>query len=292
MTINDIDSGAVSVTRVIDLDRFDLPLHVLFPSAGLDEFRSADLLAPDHIDIGAGTIKLAVQSFLIRIGKLTILVDTCVGEHKTRTRRPDWNNRSETQYLANLHAAGCRPEDVDVVLCTHLHADHVGWNTRLDSGRWVPTFANARYVVSGDELDHWTRAMETEPDINHGSFRDSVLPIIEHRKLHRAAPGDHVAEGASLIALPGHTAGQIGLDLDIGGFQAVLCGDAIHSPIQVLFPHWSSAFCFDKMLATATRTYLLQRAVSEDLLLLLAHLRGRGLRVAERGGGFTPLIET
>src|SRR5690349_21673030 len=137
--------GTASVHRVIDLDPFTIPLGFIFPGATIEALAPyKDLLAPIHVDFDNGAALIAIQSHLIRFGGKTILLDACVGEHKARPLRPDWNQRTATSYLANLAAAGVTPDDIDIVMCTHLHADHVGWNTRLESGRWVPTFPKAR----------------------------------------------------------------------------------------------------------------------------------------------------
>ena len=146
-------------------------------------------------------------------------------------------------------------------MCTHLHADHVGWNTRLDSGRWVPTFANARYVMSQTEIDHRAGEAAAKPEANHGSFQDSVLPVVERGLVTTVEAGAEIADGARLLALPGHAPGQIGLEFAAGnGERVVFCGDAIHSPAQVFQPEWSSAFCHDQSLARTTRRALLERA--------------------------------
>ncbi len=168
-------------------------------------------------------------------------------------------------YLANLAAAGCTPEDIDIVMCTHLHADHLGWNTRLQSGRWVPTFPNARYVMTQREIDQRAQDAAQSPQANHGSYQDSVLPVLDAGLAKVARPGDEIAEGITIIDLAGHSPGQIGLDLAADAeSQLLFCGDAIHSPVQVFHPKWSSNFCFDRAQAVDTRRMLLQRAVTED----------------------------
>jgi len=285
--------GDVTVHRVIDLDPFAIPLDVLFPGATLAQLRPiADLLAQDHVDFAAGKVLLAIQSHLLRFAGKTILIDACVGEHKSRPLRPEWNARSGTRYLANLATAGCAPEDIDIVMCTHLHADHVGWNTRLESGRWLPTFPNARYVMSQREIDQRARDAAQSPQANHGSYQDSVLPVLQGGLAQVAQAGEQIAEGMTIVDLAGHAPGQIGLDVATdAGSHLLFCGDAIHSPAQVFQPEWSSGFCFDRAQAANTRRMLLQRAASEDLLLLPAHLRGAGMRIAEKGGAFVPTIE-
>jgi glyoxylase-like metal-dependent hydrolase (beta-lactamase superfamily II) len=286
-------AGATSVHRVVDLDPGVFALNALFPDAVLDELKPyAAVLADTHVDFGAGNVLLAIQSHLIRFAGKTILIDACVGEHKSRPLRPHWNQRTDTRYLANLAAAGCTPDDIDIVMCTHLHADHVGWNTRQQSGQWVPTFPNARYLMSQREIDQRAQEAAADPQANHGSYQDSVLPILERGMAKTVKPGDEIADGAAIIDLAGHAPGQIGLDLIAdAGARVVFCGDAIHSPLQVYRPEWSSAFCFDADHSARTRRALLQRAAGENLLLMLAHLRGTTMRITEKAAGFAPIID-
>ena len=285
--------GGATIHRVVDLDTFSIPIGVLFPGATGEQISpAARVLANQHFDFSTEKVLLAIQSHLVCFAGKTILVDACVGEQKTRPQRPEWNERAGTHYLANLAAAGCLPEDVDFVMCTHLHADHVGWNTRLQSGRWVPTFPNARYIMSQREINQRSKEAAQSPVANHGSYQDSVLPIIEAGLTEVKQAGDLVADGAVLIDLAGHAPGQIGLDLATGAHAHVLfCGDAIHSPLQVFPPDWSSGFCFDRAHAARTRRMLLERAAGENLLLMPAHLRGSGMRIAEKKGDYVPLIE-
>jgi glyoxylase-like metal-dependent hydrolase (beta-lactamase superfamily II) len=287
--------GRVSVQRVVDLDPFAIPVGVLFPGVTVEQINPAarPLLADLHFDFAAGNVLLAIQSYLVRFAGKMILIDTCVGEHKPRPLRPDWNLRAGTRYLANLAACGCAPEDVDIVMCTHLHADHVGWNTQLKSGRWVPTFPNAHYVMSQREADQRAHEAAQSPAANHGSYQDSVAPIFEAGLSRTIEPGGEIVEGASIVDLAGHAPGQIGLELARDAHSRFLfCGDAIHSPLQVFHPDWSSGFCFDREHAARTRLALLQRAAGESLHLMPAHLRATAMRIDHRNGGFIPLVES
>jgi glyoxylase-like metal-dependent hydrolase (beta-lactamase superfamily II) len=280
--------GSVTVHRIVDIDPFVLPLKVLFPDATMDALSPARaLLDGRHVDIAGGTVLLAIQSHLIRLGGKTILIDACVGEHKPRPARPEWNLRANTRYLCNLAAAGCAPADIDMVMCTHLHADHVGWNTMLKSGDWVPTFPNARYVMSQIEIDHRAEQAATSAQANHGSFQDSVMPLLDYGVVTIAAAGDEIAENARIVALPGHAPGQIGLELTAGA-RLLFCGDAMHSPAQVLCPEWSSAFCHDRAQAAETRRRLLERCAGNDIMLLPAHLRAAAMRIEDAAGRFRP----
>ncbi len=141
-----------------------------------------------------------------------ILIDACVGEHKERPTRPLLNQRKATGFIARLAKLGLRPEDIDVVFCTHLHVDHVGWNTKLDNGRWVPTFPKARYLFGRKELDHWM-GQPNRAEVGGGSFVDSVIPIVEAKQCDLVDDGHDLGKGLSLCLLPGHTPGQLGLDV-------------------------------------------------------------------------------
>lgn len=287
--------GEAEIRTVVDLPRFTLPLGFIFPGAALDTVAGdRALLAPDHVDYEAGEVLLALQSHVVRVAGLTILVDTCVGEHKERPRRAEWHRRGATGYLDRLAGLGIAPEAVDIVLCTHLHADHVGWNTRLVDGRWVPTFPRARYLIGRTELAHWQeRRAEagTADAVNHGSLDDSVLPVVEAGRATLVEGGHEVGRGLTLVPLAGHSPGQLGLKVGAGAEAALFCGDAIHSPVQVLQPRWSSTFCDDPEAAAETRASLLAEAAETGATIVPAHLRGAlGMRVRVRGAGFEPIF--
>lgn len=285
--------GDVVIERCVDLDPFALPAATLLPGAALEVLRPhAARLAPDHVDFDAGTILLAVQSHVLRVDGRVVLVDTCVGEGKERPRLSAWHRRAGTQYLARLAALGLRPEDVDTVLCTHLHADHVGWNTRLEDGRWVPTFPRARTLIGEQELAATEARLAREPagSVSHGAFADSVAPLLDAGRVELVAAGHALAPGVTIEALPGHTAGHVGLRVARGGRDALLCGDAVHSPVQVYRPEWSSGFDDDAAAARATRELLFAAMAGTERLLIPNHLReAAALWVRRRGdGGFEP----
>ena len=188
-------------------------------------------------------VALSIHSIVLRVAGRVILIDTCVGEHKPRPRQPHWHERGNTDYLAHLDALGIVPENVDMVFCTHLHADHVGWNTRLENGRWVPTFPNARYLVGRTELAHWETMLKTEPAamVNHNSYADSVLPVIEAGQVD-LIDGEHdILDGLSVRPLPGHTPGQIGLSVRRQDQGCLIVGDAIHHPCSSSGPNGRAA---------------------------------------------------
>jgi glyoxylase-like metal-dependent hydrolase (beta-lactamase superfamily II) len=286
--------GSARMTTISDLDPFALPVDLLFPGKNVETLRPQEAeLAPHHVDFDSGSILLGVQSHLLQVGGLNVLIDTCIGEHKSRPRRADWHARAATGYLERLARAGLRPEDIDIVLCTHLHADHVGWNTQVIGGRWVPTFPNARYLIGRDEFAHWRAEEEQAPgQHNHGSFVDSVMPVVEDGRAEFVDEGFSLASGLDLMALPGHSRGQLGLCLCQRERRAIFCADAIHTPVQVFHPDWTSRFCSDPELAISTRRALLEQAATRQDLLIPAHLRHfAAMQVRRDGhGGYHPVF--
>ena len=242
----------------------------MFPDATPDLVdKHRDWLEPNCVQPDTGLLILTHQSYLIRFAGLTILVDTCIGSDKTNHARPDFHQQ-KMPMLDNLVAAGVRPEEVDLVLCTHLHMDHVGWNTRLENGAWVPTFANARYLFNKTDFEYWEKEY-TRLDWMGASFAESVLPVMEAGRADLVA-GDHqIRDGLRLEPMPGHSPGLVCLYLESGGAMAAFCGDAMHHPIQVPEPQLSSIFCDDPVQSAATRTAFVERHADTETLILPAH---------------------
>lgn len=280
--------GDARLDRVADLERFDLALTTLFPDAD-----PASLLADRHWleprFMQNDAIALSMHSLVLRIHGRVILIDTCVGEHKPRPNQPPWHARANTSYLSRLACIGLQPDDVDMVLCTHLHADHVGWNTKLLDGRWVPTFPRARYIIGRGELTHWQAETLRNPTVNHGSYTDSVLPVLEAGRVDLVDADDALLDGVTIRALPGHAPGQIGLAIESRGERGLLCGDAIHHPVQLVRPDWCSKFCFNAAQAHATRSEMLDDAAERGTWLAPAHFMGlTALRIRKTGDSFRP----
>ena len=238
--------GGISVRRIADLESLPFPVGAIFPDQTVDITRSlTDRFGPLHIDPGTLEIFLSFHSFVIRTGAHTILVDLCVGNDKIRADRPQWHMR-DGPFLTHLAAVGVTPEDVDFVMCTHLHADHVGWNTKRAGGEWVPTFANAEYLFAEKEYAYWRAEYDKNPPelLLHGSFEDSVLPVVAAGQATMVA-GDHRVEaGIYLEPAYGHTPGNVVVHVEDGGDHAIVCGDAIHHPVQLAHPECSTNFCF------------------------------------------------
>lgn len=238
---------------------------------------------PRVVDPVSGKLVLAIQSFLVRTRHHTILVDTCVGDHKPRSM-PSWNMTSSGRFLANLAAAGVQPEAVDYVMCTHLHRDHVGWNTVLRDGRWVPTFPNATYVFSRKEFDYWATQRDQRP--NEG-WADSVLPVVDAGRAALVANDFAIDDEVWLEPTPGHTPDHVSVHLESNGAQAVITGDLIHTPVQCVEPAWAMRADFDRELARATRRAFLERYGGTDVLVCATHFPSPSWgRIAPRGNAF------
>ena len=176
-----------------------------FPTLSKEAFEeNLPWLQPTFIEPATGRLVLCVQSFVIKTPDQNILVDTCVGNHKPRPARPFWNMMRSDRFEKNLGAAGLTVNDIDYVMCTHLHVDHVGWNTRLENGRWVPTFPKAKYVMADRELAHWTQKEKDDP-ASVPWITDSVLPIIEANRAQIVASDFALNDAVKFIPTPGHT---------------------------------------------------------------------------------------
>lgn len=227
-------------------------------------------LEPLSLDPATGLFIFPMQSYVIRTGKHTILVDTCVGNHKDRPTRPNWHQKTDTTYVDALAKAGLSVEDIDYVMCTHLHPDHVGWNTRLLDGRWVPTFPNAKYVFSAKELAHWT-ARNAETPLPH--IVDSVLPVVEAGRVVEVTSDHAFDDFLHLEPTPGHSPDHFAVHLTSNGADALLIGDMIHSPLQCRHPDLVAAPDFDREQAKATRVATMDKYCETDTLICSAHFR-------------------
>lgn len=262
----------VTLQSVIETEEpFADPL-VFFPDATqADIERQADWLKPRYQDPATGRLNFCFQSYILRTPHHTILVDSCIGNDKDRPNRPTWHKRSGS-FLSDLSGLGVQPGDIDFVLCTHLHADHIGWNTRLENGRWVPTFPNARYVMARGEYDFWEQRYRSDPDgPRQVAFADSVLPVVEAGKAEFVDGAHAIEDAVSIEPAPGHTPGNVVINVRSGGAGAVLLGDSIHHPLQLKHPEWSSMACEDKAQSTATRRALIERYADTDTMMAPAH---------------------
>lgn len=223
------------------------------------------------IDPATGQMRMSFHSFVLRTGRHTILIDTCMGNDKERPLRPIGHRRN-TDFTAGLAQRGVKPEEVDYVMCTHLHWDHVGWNTKLHDGRWVPTFPNARYIMARTEYDH-RDAMHASGDRSMHSlaFADSILPLV-HAERAVIVDDDHAVEdGVWLQPCPGHTPGTVVLNIQSHGSRGVFAGDVLHTPIQLACPELSSIACHDQDLSRISRQRFIEQHAETGNLVMPAH---------------------
>lgn len=283
--------GSVSITRIEEqLGPGGMPVQQFLVGFEREVFnRHLDWMVPDHYAPEQDRLVSSMHSWLIRTGHQLVLVDGCCGNHKERAWMPRFHQLN-TRFLENLRAAGVEPEQIDIVLCTHLHADHVGWNTRLENGRWVPTFPNARYLFSDREDARWNPARNPnlEP-MRKVVYEDSVLPVVA-AGLSRLVDGEYAIDDALLIEpAPGHTPGHVVLKLSDRGRRGLLCGDVLHHAIQVYQPLWNSKFCEDPEQARLTRWRVLEYCADHDAMLFPTHFGAPFVAAIRRAGeGFVP----
>ena len=261
--------GDLTVHRLIEQETPFFQARDLLPSLTPDLLaenrewlRQAGAIDPSDVLI------LCFQSYVVKTPHHTILVDTCIGNHKPRPAREKWHMKTDDTYMRALAAAGVGVGDIDFVMCTHLHVDHVGWNTRLENGRWVPTFPNARYVFTESEFKYWT---EENAKAVVPPFDDSVLPIVAANKAEIVRNDFQIGDHVRLLPTPGHTPGHVAFTFGKGKDDAVMCGDLMHSPLQTRYPELSPKFDVDPVQAAVTRRKFLEQYCDTDTLCCTAH---------------------
>jgi len=273
--VKPVTLGRMTVRKLFEMESGP-PMPLIVPGitaadlAKLATWYRDDTLGPTPAQ---SAFTMSMHSYVLQLDGLTVLVDACNGNHKHRSI-PDVD-RVETPFLANLAALGLTTDDIDLVLCTHLHFDHVGWNTRLENGKWVPTFGRARYLFSRRDFEHFgAQALE---DDHLRAFRDSVLPVYEAGRaelieaditVHRA-----IGDGIWLEPAFGHSPGNFSVLAEAGGERALFWGDVVHHPIQMVRPDLSMSFDGDPALAREVRSRTLARAADEELVCFPAHFR-------------------
>ncbi|HEX2336193.1 MAG TPA: MBL fold metallo-hydrolase [Hyphomicrobiaceae bacterium] len=282
-----IKLGNISIHRVVEQQAPIFDALEFFPTLSkelLAENRS--WLEPTFLDPASGKLVLCIQSYIVQTPHHNIMIDTCVGNHKPRPARPMWNMLNSDRYEKGLAATGLALSDIDYVMCTHLHVDHVGWNTRLQNGRWVPTFPKAKYVFADRELSHWTQKQQEDP-ANHPWITDSVLPIVAAQKTEIVKSNHKLNDLVELIPTPGHTIDHFSVHVGSAGQDAVITGDMIHSPLQARYPEISMRLDYDAKQSAITRRSLFGRLCDTRTMLCFAHLPSPSTgRIARWGDGF------
>lgn len=257
--------GDVRITRIQELEAPGLSW--ILPDATEENLAKIDWIGPFVADNGKGVA--SVHALLLEAPGRTVVVDTCIGNDKERSI-PFWSGL-QTRFLEDFEAAGKGVAAVDTVVCTHLHIDHVGWNTRLVDGRWVPTFDRARYLVGRTEWEHWSREGD---DDQKQILADSVRPLFDADKVDLVESDHAICDEIVLEPTPGHTPGHVSVHVTSRGEEAVITGDLMHHPAQAAHPEWCSAADSDRAQALETRRAFLARYADTPTLVIGTHFAG------------------
>lgn len=263
--MNQWQIGDITITRVVEMEVAGGSKFIL-PDATREACLPYNWMQPHFMD-SEGNLIMSVHALVVDTGDLRIVVDTCIGNDKQRNI-PAWSNL-QTRFLDDLAAAGYPRESIDMVMCTHLHVDHVGWNTMLVDGEWVPTFPNARYLIAEKEWTYWDAQ---EDDQDYGPvLQDSVRPVVEAGLVDFVGETHQLCPGVQLEPTPGHTPGHVSVHITSNGAEALITGDCIHHPVQMTRTDWCSSADFDQSQGQDTREGLLSRYVDQDILIIGTH---------------------
>lgn len=265
--------GKLKITKIVELETTGSTRFIL-PLASNEEIRKLPWLIPDFAT-AEGRLKMSIHALVVETPARRIVVDTGLGNDKQGRNVPTWNNRN-TPFLETMTAAGFPPDSIDTVLCTHLHVDHVGWNTRLEGGKWLPTFARARYVFGRTEYEYW-RDHSEEP-AHAAVFNDSVKPIVDAGKAELVESNHRLCAEITLIPTAGHSPGHVSVHLQSDGEEGLLSGDVAHHPCQMAHLDWSSTADTDPLQSAATRRELFGRFADRPTLVIGGHYNAGRIR--------------
>lgn len=271
--MNQWQIGKVKITRVIEMEVAGGTRFIL-PQATRGAVQKIDWLMPHFAD-SAGNLIMSIHALIVETPSRKIIVDTCIGNDKQRSV-PAWTDL-QLPFLEDLKAAGYPAEEIDTVMCTHLHVDHVGWNTMFVNGEWVPTFRNARYLMAADEYRYWQADHQKSingdhaDDMNRGVFADSVKPVFDAGLVDLVELDHQLCEEVWLEPTTGHTPGHVSVHISSEGQQALITGDCIHHPCQIQHLDWASSADYDQQASTATRQHLMDTYADEDVLIIGTH---------------------
>jgi glyoxylase-like metal-dependent hydrolase (beta-lactamase superfamily II) len=259
--------GDVTITRIVELETTG-GTRFLLPQATYDAVREIPWLIPHFAEPG-GKLKMSIHALAVEAPGRRIIVDTCIGNDKQRDVE-SWSGL-QTSFLADLEGAGFSRKSIDTVLCTHLHVDHVGWNTMLVDGAWIPTFPRARYLIGRAEYDYWAREEEKVRDPAASYFHDSVKPIWDAGLVELVETDHRVCDEISLEPTLGHTPGHVSIRIRSRGEEALITGDFTHHPCQLARPDWAAEVDFDKAASTATRRRVYAALAGTPTLVIGTH---------------------
>jgi glyoxylase-like metal-dependent hydrolase (beta-lactamase superfamily II) len=271
--------GDIEITPVIELEIAGGTRFIL-PQATREEVLKIDWLQPHFAD-PEGRLKMAVQSFLVKTPAQRIIVDTGLGNDKQGRAIPGWNDL-HTPFLEELAAHGFAPETIDAVISTHLHVDHVGWNTRLVDGRWVPAFPNARYIWSREEYEYW-HAEREDPHVAP-LYADSIKPIMDASVVDLVDSDHRFSTEIHFVPTAGHSPAHMSIAIESGGQSAILLGDVFHHPCQIAHLDWATPIDIDRRQSSETRRTMCERLAGTKTLAIGGHFTGPGAGYIVRDG--------
>lgn len=275
MSVQSWQIGDVKVTKILESE--GPSPYPMIPEATPEAVLPMSWMPPGLLTEN-GDLILSFHALLVETGNLKIVVDTCVGDGKDRGGIPGMHMR-QGQFLEVFERIGCKREEVDVVLCTHLHVDHVGWNTMLVDGKWQPTFPRARYLFGRTEYEHWSKEVESagesfEKMIVGNVLADSVRPIVEAGLADFIETNHVISPEVRLVSTPGHSPGHTSVEITSGGRRGIITGDIMHHPCQLAHPHWRTVVDYDIELGISTRKRFCEEVADTNALVIGTHWAG------------------
>ena len=272
----------MTIHRIVEQEHGYTPMFEFLPGLTQDRLdENLSWLAPGGYDAATGNVVLCYQSYVLQTPHHNILVDSCIGNDKNLPWRSAWTNKNDGHWMQALAATGLGVGDIDFVMCSHLHGDHVGWNTRLENGRWVPTFPNARYLFSKKEYAYWIEIHKGTP---LDEMTESVLPIIEAGRAELVSSDHALNDHIRLMPTPGHTTDHFAVCVGRGGDAAVFTGDLAHTPLQARYPELAMRIDFDPEQGVATRRSFFERYCDTKTLCCTMHFPSPSLGHIKRWG--------
>lgn len=273
--------GDVEIIQIVEMEGGKL-IQNSIPDATPENIKKIDWLYPHFADEKGG-LKALVQSFLVKSNGKNILIDTCNGNGKNRPTCPTWGNL-QTDFLKKLNQTGVLEAEIDIVILTHLHFDHIGWNTKLENGTFVATFPNAKYLFVEEEYNYWKSKPEKEVDDDKFAFDDSITPVINAHLAQFVKPDHKINNNIRLLPTPGHTPGHISIMIESKGKKALISGDFIHHPCQLAHPEWSMGADALPEKALQTRQKMLKELANSDILFIGTHFANPVAGYIKRSG--------
>jgi glyoxylase-like metal-dependent hydrolase (beta-lactamase superfamily II) len=260
--------GDVEIARLVEVNAFEDNIWMLYKDETAEFLKRHAWLQP-HFATPEGLMKISFQCFVLRSRGKSVMIDTCIGAD--RKREYDVFCNLKTTFLEDMVAAGFPPSSITTVLCTHLHFDHVGWNTQWVNGKWVPTFPQARYLFGRKEFDHWCHLRKTGGYHDFEHMQDSIDPVLEAGLVDFVEIDHQITDEVSLLPTPGHTPGHVSVLIRSRGEEAVITGDIMHHPIQLTYPQRHGNFDMDKSQGAQTRQAFVDRFGGTKALVIGSH---------------------